>query len=136
MQKSAVFSLIVVGLWLPAQARPKAVPQPKVTRLSSDENSYTYQNYRASTLARPAALAAPATRGQAASYNQSYSHIIPPDGFQGTPTAYSLGPGWANRWGSYSSGTTPYPYNAGGFNNTGFFNGGFYPGGTYTYYRQ
>ena len=135
MQKTVVFALIFSSLWLPAPARPKAAPKPVVTRVNQDENAYSYQNWRTTSYAQAPGTAAPAARAYSTSYNRSYAHIIPPDGFGPTPSAYSLGPGWANRWGSYSSGSTAYPYNAGGFVNSGFFNGGFYPGGSYTYYR-
>ena len=136
MQKSAVFALIFASLLLPALARPKkAAPHPVVTRVNDDENAYSYQNWRSPSNAQAPAVAGAGPRAYSASYHRAYSHLIPPDGSGTLPSAYSLGPGWANRWGSYSSGTTDYPYNAGGFVNTGFFNGGFYPGGSYTYYR-
>ena len=115
---------------MPAAARP-GVPKPVVTRVNADQNAYTYHNYRYATPAQAAPVSASAARGQA-SYNRSYPHIIPPDGFGPAPSAYSLGPGWANRWGSYSSGSTDFPYNAGGYLNSGFINGGFYPGGVYS----
>ncbi|MBN9417490.1 hypothetical protein ABS71_05185 [bacterium SCN 62-11] len=132
MLRSALIALTFAALFAPAQARPKAPPQPVVTRVNADENAYTYQNYRTPVQYQTVTAAPAATRGQA-SYNRSYPHIIPPDGFGPAPTAYSLGPGWANRWGSYSSGSTAFPYNAGGYANTGFFNGGFYPAGVYNY---
>lgn len=135
MQKGLILALISSSLLVPAAARPKESPQPRVTRVNSEENAYVYRNYRTGAAAQTPAVVAAGRQAQTSSYNRAYAHLIPPDGFQGTPSPYSLGPGWANRWGSYSSGTTAYPYNAGGFNNTGFFNGGFYPGGSYTYYR-
>lgn len=130
MQRQALIALTLVSAFVPAAARPKAAPKPVVTRVNAGENAYTYHNYRYATAAQAAPVSTPARRGQA-SYNHGYAHIIPPDGFGPTPSAYSLGPGWANRWGSYSSGSTAFPYNAGGYLNTGFINGGFYPGGVY-----
>jgi len=128
MQRQALIALTLVSVFVPAAARP--APKAVVTRVNAGENAYTYHNYRYATAAQAAPVSAPAVQGQA-SYNRSYPHIIPPDGFGPTPSAYSLGPGWANRWGSYSSGSTAFPYNAGGYRNTGFINGGFYPGGVY-----
>ncbi len=135
MQKSAVLTLIFTSLWMPALARPKAAPQHVVTRVNEDENAYSYQNWRPTSYAQAQPGPGAAPRAYNTSYNRGYAHIIPPDGFGPVPSAYSLGPGWANRWGSYSSGTTAYPYNAGRYVNSGFFNGGFYPGGSSTYYR-
>ncbi len=134
MRHNALVILTLLAACLPAPARPKAPPKPVVSRVNADQNAYTYHNYRHSSQAQTAPMSAPATPGQA-SYNRSYAHIIPPDGFGPIPNAYSLGPGWANRWGSYSSGSTDFPFNAGGFVNSGFINGGFYPGGVYSVSR-
>ncbi|MBX3170284.1 MAG: hypothetical protein KF760_22960 [Candidatus Eremiobacteraeota bacterium] len=134
MRRNALIALTLMATCLPAAARPKTPPKPIVSRLNADENAYTYHNYRYPAPARATPVSTSAARGQA-SYNRSYAHIIPPDGFGPIPNAYSLGPGWANRWGSYSSGSTDFPYNAGGYVNSGFFNGGFYPGGVYSYPR-
>lgn len=129
MRRNAWIALTLVATLVPAAARPKE-PKPVVTRVNAEENAYTYHNYRYASPAQAAPLSSSASRGQA-SYHRSYAHLIPPDGFGPAPAAYSLGPGWANRWGSYSSGSTDFPYNAGGYLNSGFINGGFYPGGVY-----
>jgi hypothetical protein len=131
MLRTTLTALTLAALFVPAQARPKSPPKPVVTRVSADENAYTYQNYRSPSQTQSATAPAASHRSHT-SYNRSYPHIIPPDGFGPAPTAYSLGPGWANRWGSYSSGSIDFPYNAGGFVNSGFFNGGFYPAGVYS----
>lgn len=134
MRRNALIALTLLAACLPVTARPKAPPKAVVSRVNADENAYTYHNYRTSSQAQAAQVSNAAARGQA-SYNRSYAHIIPPDGFGPIPNAYSLGPGWANRWGSYSSGSTDFPYNAGGYVNSGFINGGFYPGGVYSVSR-
>lgn len=134
MRRTALIALTLLAAAVPGAARPKAAPKPVVSRVNADENAYTYHNYRYPAQVQAAPVNSSAARGQA-SYNRSYAHIIPPDGFGPVPNAYSLGPGWANRWGSYSSGSTDFPYNAGGFVNSGFINGGFYPGGVYSVSR-
>ena len=92
MLRTALMTLTLAALFVPAQARPKAAPQPKVTRVNADENAYTYHNYRYASPAQAAPVSAAAPHGLP-SYNRSYAHIIPPDGFGPTPSAYSLGPG-------------------------------------------
>lgn len=134
MRNALIALTLLAACVVPASARPKAPPKPMVSRVNAGENAYTYHNYRYPAQAQAAPLSSSVARGQA-SYNRSYAHIIPPDGFGPIPNAYSLGPGWANRWGSYSSGSTDFPYNAGGFVNSGFINGGFYPGGVYSVSR-
>ena len=132
MRRNALIAMTLVSTLVPAAARPKTPPKPTVTRLNADENAYTYHNYRYTSPAQAAVPSnASASRAQP-SYNRSYAHLIPPDGFGPPPSAYSLGPGWANRWGSYSSGSTDFPYNAGGYLNSGFINGGFFQGGVYS----
>jgi len=125
MKRIGLIALALLSVLGVAEARPKGAPQPQVSRVNSHQNAYRYHNYRT---ARVAQLVPVRVAAQPYSYNQGYAHIIPPDGFGPTPSAYSLGPGWASRWGSYSSGTTAFPYNAGGFVNTGYYNGGFFPG--------
>ena len=126
MKRIGLIALALLSVLGVAEARPKAAPQPRVTRVNSDENAYSYHNYRTARVAQSAPVSGVVARPY--SYNQGYAHIIPPDGFGPPPSAYSMGPGWANRQGFYGSGTIAYPYNAGGFVNTGFYNGGFFPG--------
>ena len=125
MKRIGLISLAMLSVLCLAQARPK----PKVTRVSADQNAYHYHDYRVANAGQPTAVSGVVARPYSpATYNQGYSHLIPPDGFGPTPSAYSLGPGWANRQGFYGSGTIGFPYNAGGFVNTGSINGGFFPG--------
>jgi len=129
MKRIGLIALALLSVLCVAEARPKAAAQPKVTRVNSNENAYSFQNYRENKVAQSAPVSGVMVRPyNEATYNQGYPHLIAPDGFGPPPSAYSMGPGWANRQGFYGSGTIAYPYNAGGFVNTGYINGGFFPG--------